>query len=1195
MIFIFIFTAFALCAEVSLSLGDKFYRDSLYGFAAEQYEKYLDDHYDSRDAGRVLFRLAYSKYRTGEHGESLKYFDRFISAYPENRNMPPALFYKAGSESELEKFDDAGRTYKRLYEDYPSWKRAEEALFLSGKSSYLANDFEKALPAFQRFLLKYPVSEKAPEAFVLSGRVYLERKEYKKALSSFSKCAENFGPEKGQTDLAVYLAAKVSEKLKLNERAYGYYETFLKNYEKHQKIPDVLRGYAGLLFKTRRLGRCVEILRRYIALEGEEAGPDYNYMLAQCYSMLEQEKEALQGFEAFIQNYPASSRVPEAKYRRAEILRDLKKYELVIEQVENLAAEFPEDPFSYKGLLLVGDIYAAEGLYLNAVNVMRRYLRGDNVPGKDRVAFKIAEIYKNKFKKYGYAVREYESTLKDYPLSEYVDDAYYAIAECREKLGDYSTAIIDYERLKENYPGTPLADSAKTRIDYIRDFNLRDYEKATVKLVEMLLPDRVVSGKQKILSLADIYENDLKEYEKAVDVYNSFLDVYPDSSSKCFVLFRIGKLYEKIGNRHDYNGRSALHARYRNSADSVYRTIFSRFPESEYSDNATFRILENNSANISEYEKFLQNYPSSELAPEALYKIGMHYYRKMKSTDENFYVNAVENFKKITEDYTESEYSPRAFFQMGLTYYEKGDNRSAGFFFSQLAEKKMSLDLMPDSYYYLGMISYRLKDYPAAVEHFKKVTYQYPFSGYTAKSLLMSAESYFRMKDYKNARKLYRTFAGSYTSSEQLYKAYYGLAECKAAFADTSDALRLYSEVVKRFPESPLTPHAYYNIAELTKSGGDTEKALEYYEKAAAPGKYSVYDAVKKKANALFDLGKYRQASDAYSDMQKRAAARQDSIDAWSGKIVSIIMYKEKKNVNKEIRDFKRTYPDARSAMARISFYDALRHQNKELYRKAISRYEDVIKKFESSKYAEEALFNTAECYTMQEDFSRALKHYNVFLMKYPNSTLAPDAGYSVAKIHFFLKDFYKSAETALEVFNSALSSKPDLAYKSLFNAMAAYEKLSLWKELKKTSALVLEHFGDSKEVKFAALSKIAFCDVQMKDYASALENYKKAAGYADDEDKPRMQYWIAKCYSMTGEDRKAISEFLKVPYLFSTSGMWALTAEFEAALIYERSGDITNALTLYRKVLKADGRKGKVGTRAAERIEFIEKGKADD
>ncbi|HPU44328.1 MAG TPA: tetratricopeptide repeat protein, partial [Dictyoglomaceae bacterium] len=71
--------------------------------------------------------------------------------------------------------------------------------------------------------------------------------------------------------------------------------------------------------------------------------------------------------------------------------------------------------------------------------------------------------------KYKEATAEYQKFLKDYPKSEWADDAQYELGLCYEFMEDYKKAIEEYQKLIKNYPNSEYVESAQSSIEYLKE------------------------------------------------------------------------------------------------------------------------------------------------------------------------------------------------------------------------------------------------------------------------------------------------------------------------------------------------------------------------------------------------------------------------------------------------------------------------------------------------------------------------------------------------------------------------------------------------------------------------------------------------------------------------------------------------------------------------------------------------------
>lgn len=115
--------------------------------------------------------------------------------------------------------------------------------------------------------------------------------------------------------------------------------------------------------------------------------------------------------------------------------------------------------------------------------------------------------------------------------------------------------------------------------------------------------------------------------------------------------------------------------------------------------------------------------------------------------------------------------------------------------------------------------------------------------------------------------------------------------------------------------------------------------------------------------------------------------------------------------------------------------------------------------------------------------------------------------------------------------------------------------------------------------------ARIADSYFRLNDYQHALDAYHQAFNVQKPDERAQTQYWIGFCCLLLGRNDEAVTEFLKIPESYPSSGMLVGTAYYWAGRASERMGKKEQAAELYRK---AGGR----GTSTQERF-AMEKAKA--
>jgi tetratricopeptide (TPR) repeat protein len=116
--------------------------------------------------------------------------------------------------------------------------------------------------------------------------------------------------------------------------------------------------------------------------------------------------------------------------------------------------------------------------------------------------------------------------------------------------------------------------------------------------------------------------------------------------------------------------------------------------------------------------------------------------------------------------------------------------------------------------------------------------------------------------------------------------------------------------------------------------------------------------------------------------------------------------------------------------------------------------------------------------------------------------------------------------------------------------------------------------------------TRIADSYFRLSDYSHALDAYRQAIVCQEPAERAQTQYWIGFCVLLLGRDAEAVTEFLKIPESYPTSGMWVGTAYYWAGRASERMGKKEQAADLYRKAGgKGTSTQGRFAAKKADEI----------
>jgi TolA-binding protein len=122
------------------------------------------------------------------------------------------------------------------------------------------------------------------------------------------------------------------------------------------------------------------------------------------------------------------------------------------------------------------------------------------------------------------------------------------------------------------------------------------------------------------------------------------------------------------------------------------------------------------------------------------------------------------------------------------------------------------------------------------------------------------------------------------------------------------------------------------------------------------------------------------------------------------------------------------------------------------------------------------------------------------------------------------------------------------------------------------------------------AAFKVGYCRLNAGDNREATALLAKALETSDEAEKPEIQYWIGEAYAAAGDMERAAAEFLKVPYLYGESTLWAVTARYKAGQAFEAAGNKDAAVRQYRTIIQREGEQSEWGSMAKERLLLLSK-----
>ena len=330
----------------------------------------------------------------------------------------------------------------------------EDALFNYAKLTYELSysPFNETIKAFDNYISLYPNSERNAEAYRILTEVYMVTKNYKDAIESIEKIKS-----KTPTILQAYQRVTFYRGLELfNNFAYNeaikYFDTSIENGSYDRQINARALFWKGeALYRVGDYNNAINTFSRFIITAGASTVPEFNnaeYDLGYSFFKLGDYEAAASHFRKFVNAN---------KNNRSEKLAD-----------------------AYNR---IGDYYYLNTDYERAIqNYQQSY--GMKIYEPDYALFQIAScqgLERDQTAK----VENLEKLLKEFPESDFEDDAMYELGRAYERMGENLDAIKLYQEILEKYKQSTYYRKALLQIGLIH-YNNGDYDKSLVRYKEVV-------------------------------------------------------------------------------------------------------------------------------------------------------------------------------------------------------------------------------------------------------------------------------------------------------------------------------------------------------------------------------------------------------------------------------------------------------------------------------------------------------------------------------------------------------------------------------------------------------------------------------------------------------------------------------------------------------------------------------------
>ncbi len=334
-------------------------------------------------------------------------------------------------------------------------------------------------------------------------------------------------------------------------------------------------------------------------------------------------------------------------------------------------------------------------------------------------------------------------------------------------------------------------------------------------------------------------------------------------------------------------------------------------------------------------------------------------------------------------------------------------------------------------YHYLAQTEAALGRYTIAINYWRKLISQFPYSRLIPEAKLGMADSYFMQGDFGEAGYLYRQLLSNRWEDKQAQPTIYQmLARCEEQLENFSQAMATYHQLWLCFPASTQAETAGQQITYLSRT---------YSLPPLVPTEWEYL----KRIDGLISEEEYAAASDELGEFRKRFPTSPLVPETYLKQAQCYIgRQKSAQGIECFKRLIKRFPKDILAIEARYKL--ARLYWNKGQSQSAKNYLDQIIADPKTRHWQDNALYILARIYEEDQKHSRAIETYQQLATEFPLSPLSHTARWRQGWIHYYYLGDYTEAEAC---FAEVTNNNNGLYHSSLYWQGRCAEELNAWQQ----------------------------------------------------------------------------------------------------------------------------------------------------
>jgi|GEM_PF-3272175 len=494
--------------SAQLWIGKTYYSEKKYAEAEKQFHYILENFHNKELLADANYQLGLTRYKLNDLDGSLAHLDAIFEVYPQWSEIGSAYFRRGQILQMKKEFSRAAENYKEVVEKYSSSEFNAQALELladcyqqtgetkkalsiydqildgfavendaevvilqkKGNLLFQAGDFRKSAMAFERLYEKYPTSDLAPEAMYMRAQSHFKGQMYNVSLDILRKLESKYPKSKWKID-AWFLQGEVYYALTDYTRALQSYNKIVRFHPRHMRYFDSLMGIGWSYFELKQYARASDWFRKSEA-SAKTGLQKSNVLLAtaSCMYNLRGFEDAIKYYNKVIEQFPQEEAAQEASFQIAWVYYRESVFEKAVASFDAYLRLYPEGKRQVEAVYFKGWSYFNLKRFPEArVEFLSAYEKAPaDTVFKEKALLDFAKTLTIE-KKHKEAIASYGKFLKEFPVSNFGEEANYALLNAHLETKNPDAAQKVYEDFKkEKSSSTYLPEMQRNIGNYYR-------------------------------------------------------------------------------------------------------------------------------------------------------------------------------------------------------------------------------------------------------------------------------------------------------------------------------------------------------------------------------------------------------------------------------------------------------------------------------------------------------------------------------------------------------------------------------------------------------------------------------------------------------------------------------------------------------------------------------------------------------